>query len=183
MPQRPTLRTERLILRPFALEDAPAVKLYASAVEIAGVTQHIPHPYEDGMAEGWIASHQSAFEAGEMSCFAITLREGGEFIGAIGLGFNSSNRSAELGYWIGLPFWGQGYCTEAAGAVLDYGFGVRGLDRIVATHFGRNPASGRVMQKIGMTQEGCLRRHVLKWGRREDLVYYGILREEWDREK
>lgn len=178
--ERPTLNTERLILRPFELTDAPDVKRYASAKEIAGVTLNIPHPYEDGMAEEWINSHQPAFEAGKLASFAIVLRGSGEFIGAMGIGFDWANNSAELGYWIGMPFWGQGYCSEAARAVLDYGFEVRGLDRIFATHMARNPASGRVMQKIGMTYEGCLRKHELKWGVREDLVYYGILREEWE---
>ena len=63
--------------------------------------------------------------------------------------------------------------------VVDYGFGDLDLLRIYATHFARNPASGRVMQKAGMTREGCLRQHVLRWDVPQDLVYYGILRDEW----
>ncbi len=58
----------------------------------------------------------------------------------------------------------RGYCTEAAEAVVWYGFEVLGLNRIYACHFKRNPASGRVVRKIGMTHEGCLRQHVKKWG-------------------
>ena len=69
--------------------------------------------------------------------------------------------------------------TEAARAVLDLGFERLDLLRIYATHFARNPASGRVMQKAGMVREGCLRQHVLRWDVPQDLVYYGILREEW----
>lgn len=178
--EQPNLATDRLILRPFVLADALDVKRYVSAAEIAGVTANIPHPYEDGMAEEWISTHGPAFEEGRLASFAITLRESGELIGAMGIGTHGDAGCAELGYWIGVPFWGRGYCTEAARAVLGFGFEVWKYDRIFATHLGRNPASGRVMQKIGMTREGCLRRHMLKWDQREDLVYYGILREEWE---
>lgn len=74
--------------------------------------------------------------------------------------------------------WGQGYCTEAARAVLDYAFGTPGLARVYARQFRRNPASGRVMQKLGMAHEGCLGRPALKWGKPGALELYGILREE-----
>ena len=85
----------------------------------------------------------------------------------------------ELGYWLGVPFWNQGYCTEAALAVVQYGFEVLRLHRIYASHMIRNPASGRIMQKIGMTYEGCQRQHVQKWGVFEDLATYGILQSEY----
>ena len=83
-----------------------------------------------------------------------------------------------MGYWIGKPFWGQDYCTKAARAMLDFGFGPWELNRIHAYHFVRNPASGRVMAKIGMQYEGLLRQHVIKWGQFEDLALYGILRSD-----
>ena len=87
---------------------------------------------------------------------------------------------AELGYWIGKPYWRNGYATEAARAILQYGFGQLGLNRIHAGHFTRNPGSGRVMQKIGMTHEGHQPRHVKKWDRFEDLELYGILHSQYD---
>ncbi|MFB2772525.1 GNAT family N-acetyltransferase, partial [Pelatocladus sp. BLCC-F211] len=99
--------------------------------------------------------------------------------GAIGLGINQKHNHAELGYWIGKPFWGNGYCTEAAQEVLRYGFEKLGLHRICASHFAHNPTSGRVMQKIGMTYEGCRRQHTLKWGEYIDVMEYGILKSEW----
>lgn len=180
MPERSTLDTPRLILRPFTLADAPDVQRLAGAREVASTTTNIPHPYEDGMAEAWIATHQERFDAGEMVTWAVTLREGGPLLGGIGLRLEPAHDRAGLGYWIAVPHWNQGYCTEAALAVLRYGFQDRGLHRIGATHFAGNPASGRVMQKIGMTREGCLRHHIKKWGRYEDLVYYGLLRDEWE---
>ena len=87
--------------------------------------------------------------------------------------------NAEMGYWIGKPYWNRGYGTEAAGGVLRYAFEQLGLNRVYAAHFRRNPASGRIMQKIGMTYEGCLRQHIKKWDTFEDMEYYGILRSEY----
>ena len=86
---------------------------------------------------------------------------------------------AELGYWIDRPYWNQGYCTEAGRAVLWYGFTELNLNRIHAYHLSRNPASGRVMQKLGMTREGLLRQHAKKWGKYEDIVEYGLVRQDW----
>lgn len=180
MADRPTLETPRLILRPLTLGDAPDVQRLAGAREVAATTLNIPHPYEDGMAEAWIGTHQAAFDAGRLVTLAVTLREGGALIGGMGLRMELDSARAEMGYWIAVPHWNQGYCTEAARAMLRYGFEERGLHRIGATHLGSNPASGRVMQKIGMTYEGRLRDYVVKWGRFEDLVHYGLLRGAWE---
>lgn len=179
MKPRPTLQTERLILRPFNLDDATAVQRLAGDRAIASTTTAIPHPYEDGVAERWILTHQQRFDSGESALFAITLRQDGALIGAIGLEINVESLRAEVGYWIGKPYWNQGYCTEAARAVIGYRFSKLDLNKIHAIHFARNPASGRVMQKIGMRREGTLRQHVRKWGAFEDVEYYAILRSEF----
>ncbi len=184
MTKLPTLQTKRLILRPFTLEDAPEVKRLAGDKDIASTTLHIPHPYEDGMAEEWISKHQEEFEKGEQVTFAIVHREGKYLIGAIGLSsINMENETAEVGYWIGKPYWNQGYCTEAAWGVLKYSFNVLGLNRIYARHFKENPSSGRVMQKLGMKHEGYLRQHFKKWDNFVDVEMYGILKEEFEHEE
>lgn len=175
----PTLETERLILRPFSLADAPAVQRLAGSRAVADTITGIPHPYPDGAAEAWIAEHPRLFAEGKEVTLAIVRKADRALIGSISLMDIAPGYQAELGYWVGEPFWGEGYCTEAARAVLDYAFGTLGLTRVYARHFRRNPASGRVMQKLGMTHEGCLRRHVAKRGKLEDIELYGILREEW----
>jgi [ribosomal protein S5]-alanine N-acetyltransferase len=177
--EQPTLHTQRLILRAFTLADAPDVQRLAGAREIAAMTLTIPHPYQDGMAEEWIKTHPKAFNEGKDVNLAIVLRDTGLLCGAIGLGINQEHNHAELGYWIGKPYWGQGYCTEAAKEILRYGFEVLGLHRIHSGHFSHNPASRRVMQKIGMVYEGCRRQHILKWGEYLNIVDYGILKSEW----
>ena len=178
-PPQPVLLTLRLRLRSFEPGDAGAVQRLAGDFAVADTTLTIPHPYEDGMAEAWIAMLAEEFAIGRQVVFAVTDRATAALIGAIGLVLRLEHARAELGYWIGRPFWGQGYATEAARAVIRHGFGPLGLHRIYATHFARNPASGRVLTKAGMRPEGVARGHVRRWDRYEDLVQYGILREEF----
>jgi len=180
MKERPTIQTDRLVLRPFTLADAPDVQRLAGDRDIASTTSNLPHPYEDGMAEQWIGTHQERYENGELVNFAIVLRSNESLVGCISLRINQQHSNAELGYWIGKPYWSKGYCTEAAKAVIKHGFGRLDLNRIHARHFKRNPASGRVMEKIGMVYEGCQRQGVLKWGVFEDLELYGTLKSDYE---
>lgn len=180
MKPQPTLETAHLLLRPFNLDDAPVVKALAGAREIAAVTLHVPHPYEEGMAEQWIGGHGREWEQGKSVVFAVVRREGNALVGAISLRINAGARNAELGYWFGVPYWGQGYATEAARAVVGFAFEELGLHRVYAAHMAGNPASGRVMEKIGMQYEGCLRQHDCKWGEFHDLVMRGVLASEWN---
>lgn len=182
MTPQPNLETDRLLLRPFRLADAPRVQQLAGDPAIAATTLNIPHPYEDGMAEAWIRSHPDSFAKQDDFVFAITRLENtgeGALLGAIGLTLVLPHARGELGYWIGKPYWGQGYCTEAGQAILRYGFEVFELRRIFSRYMVSNPASGRVMEKLGMQFEGCLRQHVLKWGEYVDLNFYSILRLEF----
>ncbi len=169
-----TIHTERLVLRPFTLTDAPRVKALAGDRRIYETTLLIPHPYEEGMAEAWIATHQACFYEGRGAVFAIC-KQSGDLIGAIELHRVGTYNRAELGYWVGTEFWNRGYCTEAARVIVDYGFKVLWCHKISATHFVGNPASGRVLEKIGMIREGMLRDEVLKEGKYVSLVRYAIL--------
>ena len=108
------------------------------------------------------------------------MRSSGELVGAIGLVIERSADRAELGYWIGAGSRNRGYCTEAGRAVIDYGFESLGLNKIFAHHFTRNPASGRVLQKLGMRLEGEQAQHVKKWDRYENIALYGLVRATWE---
>lgn len=178
----PTLETERLLLRPFAPGDAPVVVRLAGARAIADTTISIPHPYEIPQADAWIAQLPEEFRRGAGVHCAIALKASGELIGAIGLrGIDTEHSQAELGFWIGAPWWNQGYASEAARRLIGYAFAEMGLNRIYAHHMVRNPASGRVLRKAGMREEGLLRQRVRKWGVFEDVVLVAALREEWPR--
>lgn len=173
----PVLNTSRLVLKPFTIEDGLTVERLAGDLEVARTTLNIPHPYPEGGAEHWIAAHQLAFTEGKSLTLAIWRQD--ELIGAISLSIQREQRIAELGYWIGRAFWGNGYCTEAAREIVRYGFEVLALERIFARHMATNPASGAVMRKIGMRSEGVLRRHILRFDQRIDTVMCGILRDEF----
>ncbi|CEK18660.1 acetyltransferase, ribosomal protein N-acetylase [Chthonomonas calidirosea] len=173
------LLTERLLLRPFVLSDAPEVQRLASAPEIADTTSNIPHPYPEGAAEAWIAGHTAQIAAGTTYPFAIILREGETLVGAIDLRVECDHHRAEIGYWIGVPYWRQGYATEAVRRVIAFGFDVLNLNRIYATYFTRNSASRRVMEKAGMHFEGVLREWIRKAGRYEDCGICAILRKDY----
>ncbi len=174
------MHTERLILRPFELSDAPRVAELCADREIAANTLVIPHPYSLGDAESWLATHRASFEAGTHGALAITLRDGGELAGCVGLTIERAHDRAELGYWIGRAFWNRGYATEASRAAIRHGFVSHGLERIFASHFLRNPASGRVLEKCGMRFEGIARRYVKKWGVYEDGAVYAIVRADFE---
>jgi RimJ/RimL family protein N-acetyltransferase len=176
---RPTLTADRLVLRPFAIEDAAEVTRLVSDRRIADTTINIPHPYDQTMAEGWIGTHAPAAEQDMGLTLAVTEKTTGSIVGAVGLGIARSHRRAELGYWIGVASWGRGYATEASRAMLSHAFGPLDLERVVAHCLTRNEGSWRVMEKLGMQREGRLRSHILKWDVLEDIWIYGILREEW----
>lgn len=171
----PVLQTPRLTLRAFKMEDAPIVQRLANDKDIATNTQNLPYPYEEYMAKRWIACHQDMFDNFELLNLAVVVKKTNELIGAIGFDIDQKNDSAELGYWYGREYWGQGYATEAARRLIHYGFTELNFYRIHSCHLKLNPASGNVLKKIGMTYEGCRPGHIKKWGKYEDLLLFGIL--------
>lgn len=172
----PTLETERLRIRPYTEADISELVPLVGAREVAATTLRIAHPYTNQDARDFL---ELAREPDKL-WLAMTLRADGRQIGGIGLRIEQPHRHAELGYWLGVSYWGHGYATEASREMLRYGFEDLGLQRIFATHFQHNPASGRVLKKIGMRYEGCQREHLLKWGQFVDSELYGILRREWE---
>lgn len=150
MDKQPILKTDRLVLRPFEVADAPNVKKLAGDKLIADMTANIPHPYLEGMAEHWISSHPDNYQYRNTVVFAITLRETSELMGAVSIS-QISGTTGNLAYWIGIPYWGNGYCTEAAKEIIKFGFENYDLNDLYAIHLPENPASGNVMKKNGFT--------------------------------
>lgn len=147
------IRTQRLLLRPPWPEDASAVTAALAEPDIAFNLAQVPHPYTLADAENFIAR----FEAAEpQPTFVILTREadGTALAGCIGLFRDEKAGDWELGYWMAKDWWGRGYATEAGRAVLELAFlGLR-LPRLVAGHFIDNPASGRVLEKLGFEPTG-----------------------------
>ncbi|KAB2336054.1 GNAT family N-acetyltransferase [Cytobacillus depressus] len=170
---------DRIILRSLSLDDAEMIERYASDYELAKTTLNIPHPYPKGSAKAFVANVLEEETEGRNVTFAIVGKEDHNLIGLIGLRPVKAYRRGELGYWIGKPFWGNGYGTEAAKLVIKYGFEALNLNRIYAAAFTSNPGSWRIMEKCGMKHEGIFRHHVIKEGKPLDLTYYSILKEEY----
>jgi RimJ/RimL family protein N-acetyltransferase len=144
----PVLETKRLALRAPRLEDAKTVAVLANDRRIAENTARIPHPYRMADAENLIAAANNGGEA----LFLITARDGA-VMGACG--FVSRDKPApSLGYWLGAPYWGKGYATEALHALIDYAFGEFDFTALEAGARVTNPASRRVLEKCGFQWTG-----------------------------
>ena len=175
----PTLDTPRLLLRQVMLDDAPDYFEFSSDPE---VTRFIAQPTHLSIEE---TRERIAYMA-EPEMIAVhrqwgmVLKETGKLIGACGLFVESDKHSrAGLGYSLNRAYWNRGYTTEAVRAMIDYGFGQLGYNRIEAMCFLDNPASARVMEKSGMKYEGILREYMFLKGEYKDLHVYSILRNEW----
>jgi len=176
MTHPPILETTRLRIRPYREADIAELLPLVGAREVAATTLRIAHPYSERDARKFL---ELAKEPDKL-WLAITTKVDGRQIGGIGLRVDQEHKHAELGYWLAVPYWGKGYATEAGRELLRYGFEELEMHRIFASHFGQNPASGRVLKKIGMKHEGCQREHLHKWGEFVDSELYGILRREWE---
>jgi len=175
MNEFPRLETERLILDKITEEDIPQIVIYLQDKIFSDYTSNIPYPYRKEDAEFWLKLSAEAFQNRKGFTFAIRDKTG-KFLGAIGLHDEGSDK-AELGYWIGIPNWNNGYVTEAAKAIIDYGFRELNFNKIYATYFPHNPASGKVMDKIGMKKEALLKQHLKKNGKYYDIPMYSIFKE------
>lgn len=170
----PEIETERLILSQLKEEDLPLVVEYLQSKIFSDLTSNIPSPYTEEDAQFWLNNSQQAFENKSGYTFAIRNKDY-EIMGAIGL-HDRGDDKAELGYWLGASFWNNGYITEAAKAILDFGFNELNLNKIYATHFLHNLASGKVLEKIGMQKEALLKQHLKKNGEYFDIPLYSIFR-------
>ncbi len=177
MLSQPVLETARLRLCPFAPTDATQIRVLAGERRIADMTLNIPHPYPAGVAEEWIDNHSRALETSQAIHYAVIRKKDGVLVGAVALlNIDRAAARAEIGYWIGMPLWNRGFATKAATSLVAFGFEHLQLHRVHAHCFPRSKASGRVLSKLEMRTEGCLREHVSNGGEHEDMLQYGILR-------
>jgi RimJ/RimL family protein N-acetyltransferase len=162
----------------FTLADAPRVAELCGDWEVASMTALIPHPYSLEMAESFIGACREACESGRAPTYAIARVDDGALVGAIAIA-NTPESGDSLGYWIGRPYWGHGYATAAARAMLALAFSHLGIDVLTAIHLVRNPASGRVMAKCGMSE---VRREMRPHrGEIEEFRVWRIDADAWDR--
>jgi len=173
-----TLKTDRLILRSFTMDDANRVQELAGNKEVAKTTLGIPHPYSIEAAEQWIKQHPNMIKNSTFP-FAIVLKSENILIGTMTIRVNNTHKKAELAYWVGREYWGYGYATEAAKEIVRYGFEVLNLNRIWAKAMSKNPASSKVMMKVGMKKEGLLKQDTIKSGVFVDSEIYGLTKSDY----
>jgi ribosomal-protein-alanine N-acetyltransferase len=175
------LRTERLVLREFTADDWPATLAYEND------PRYLRFYERDGVTERQCQAliYQFILWQGEQprarAQLAITLAATGELIGNVGLRRETAQEPlADMGFELSPDHWGRGYATEAARAMVDWGFGEWGLDRVHAHCVSENAASARVLERVGMRLEARLRDHQRFKGRFWGLSLYGLLRAEWE---
>lgn len=177
------LETDRLILRPTSINDAEQMYNWASDPEVSKYLFWQPHA-DIEVTKGVLADWDKKNERLDYYHWGIVLKDTEQIIGAGGVvgGVDERHHSADLGYCLSRAYWGKGYMTEAISAMIAYLFNTVGLNRISASHDTDNVASGRVMQKCGMTFEGirrqshyCVRRGFY------DSAYYAILKTDFEK--
>jgi [ribosomal protein S5]-alanine N-acetyltransferase len=173
------LTSHPVVLRGLASADAEEVARLAGDWEVARTTAAIPHPYSAEMAREFIARLSDEAARGVAWTYAVTRADDGVLVGCAAL-MDGSTARGNVGYWIGRPYWGLGYATAAARAVLSVGFGRLEHSTLTAMHLATNPASGRVLAKCGMT-EGARTTLPHRDGAPQEFRTWSITREQWDR--
>ncbi|MBU6443747.1 MAG: GNAT family N-acetyltransferase [Alphaproteobacteria bacterium] len=160
---RHRLETERLLLRPPEESDVALIAMLAGDYEVSKNLARVPHPYTEGDAQSFVTRSAMQRAQGTAFPFAIIRKDSGLYLGGCGLHL-MDNGLFELGYWLGRPHWGRGYATEAARKVAGFAFhGLRAV-RLTAGYFHDNPASGRVLEKLGFRPDGAANRDCLARG-------------------
>jgi len=167
------LRTLRLTLRPLSQRDAGRIAMLAGDRDIARMTGSIPHPYSEWQASEWLKSVAAGEEG---TVFAVDLEA--KLIGCTGYRSDDGGATAEIGYWIGKPFWGKGYATEAVSAAVTHAFEHQRYDALIGGHFEDNPASARVLAKLGFARFGEELRESASRDGKTRCVLYQLLRSE-----
>jgi RimJ/RimL family protein N-acetyltransferase len=140
-------------MRPFEANDARRIAYLAGEYDVAKMCGRVPHPYSVQMAEQWMRRHEATREQRRDFPFAITLERDG-VIGSCGVSRTDDEDVWEIGYWLGMPYWGLGYASEAAHGLMDWAHVELGARAFTAGHFRDNPASGAVLRKLGFGHAG-----------------------------
>jgi [ribosomal protein S5]-alanine N-acetyltransferase len=173
------LETSRLFLRPPADDDVAAIVALLGDFDVSKNLSSPPHPYREEDAIAFVERVRHDQTEGVGHCFMIFRHDDDALIGSIG--FRERSEAIELGYWIGKPYWGQGYASEAARRTIDFAFGELNLGGLVAGWFHDNPASGRVLEKLGFVRDGEDERHSSARGHAVQSLRMALSRATWER--
>ncbi|HVO17129.1 MAG TPA: bifunctional GNAT family N-acetyltransferase/(deoxy)nucleoside triphosphate pyrophosphohydrolase [Alphaproteobacteria bacterium] len=177
----PRLETDRLILRPPGRGDIEAIVALLEPWEVVRYTARIPHPYTRADAEAWLSLVERGRADGTEHVFGIAERAGGAFVGTVGLRVDRDRREGVIGFWLGKPYWGKGYATEAVDAALGFAFDELGLVTVHASNLPENTGSARVQDKLGLAATGRGTEPFPARGGDRAVVLRAIGRDAWRR--
>ena len=173
----PLIATERLVLRPPHETDIEEMAELANNINIARMLAHMPHPYSIKEAESFIAKAQE--NIGRACIYSITESESGRLIGVGSLHETREDPEPHMGYWIGEPYWGKGYASEAARALVDLYFKVTNRPALLVSARVSNEASKKVIRKCGGAHIGTAEAVHPLLGEKQQLDLFQITRENW----
>jgi len=175
----PTLCTDRLVLRRITLRDTDDMYEYSKDPNVTRYLLWSPHPDREYTRE-YIRLVKRQYRKGEFFDWGLELKDTGKMIGTCGItSVDYQNNSCEIGYVISAKYWGRGYASEAVRRVLGVCFDEFGFRRVEALHMYGNDASGRVMEKCGMTKEGVLRDAIFVKDEYKTVCVWSILKDEY----
>lgn len=180
MKEFPELITNKLKLRKIRPSDISSLLKYCNNKNISDQIINIPYPYLEDDAVFRMNFVLQGFFKKERYVFAISFKENEELIGEIGLHLDKNNNSAQFGYWIAEPFWGKGIATEATAAILKFGFEKLNLNKIYATHYPDNLASGKVMLNNKMIKEAEMKEHYKINDTYKNVIQYRLTKKEYE---
>lgn len=174
------LKTERLTLRPFRPEDAAGLHRLINNFDIAKMLELVQFPYSRELADAWIAAAARTLDAGTACQLAITGQERDQevLVGGVGITIDRKSRTGHLGYWVGQKYWGHGVAREAAERLTRWGFANLEIDRITAGVATDNPASAKVLTRIGFRQVGTGRQHFASRGSHVPVLLFEATRDD-----
>jgi len=177
--QLPQITTDRMVLRRVRASDEDAIYAYAIDPDVSRYTSWAPHTSPEETRQ-FVRRVLDAYAEKRVANWGIELKAERKLIGTGGFGsWDLEHSTAEIGYAMGKPHWGQGLMTEAATAMIDFGFRRMALNRIVIRMDPRNVGSWRVAEKCGCRFEGIARQVVYAKGAFDDLMVWAILKEDW----
>jgi ribosomal-protein-alanine N-acetyltransferase len=175
------LESERLLLRPPEIADIPALVPLIDDFDVAKNLSRAPHPYSETDARAYLEHAAETRAAGTDFSFAILRKVDRAYLGNCGV--HKREAGFEFGYWLGKPFWGQGYATEAARRLVEFAFDDLKVQSLIAGWFHDNPASGRVLAKLGCVPDGTGQRDCLARGHAVYCHNVKLARESFERSK
>lgn len=173
--KQPTLTSKRLILRAPSIVDIPQLTKLANNKNISTMLAGMPHPYITEDAEAFIEKTNQKYQQQKSVQYAIIDAKTQQLIGVVGFSISHVHNHVTLGYWLGEKYWGEGFMSEACATLMEYAFMHLNVYRVASHHFHTNPASGKVMKKIGLLYEGKRLGHFKKGKEYLDICDYGLL--------